>query len=89
MSQAPRWFVAGGTGVAPMLSMLRQMAEFGDAREARLFFGVNTQDELFALDAIEGLKKTLPHLAATLCVWKPALDWTGFRERQLAHSPPR
>ena len=77
-SQAPRWFVAGGTGVAPMLSMLRQMAEFGDAREARLYFGVNTQDELFALDVIEDLKKSLPHHAATLCVWKPTPDWNGF-----------
>ena len=77
-SQAPRWFVAGGTGVAPMLSMLRQMAELGDAREARLFFAVNTQEELFALDAIEELKRTLPNLGATICVWKPDSDWPDF-----------
>lgn len=77
-SQAPRWFIAGGTGVAPMLSMLRQMAEFGDAHECRLFFGVNKQEELFALDAIDDLRKALPHLAVVLCVWKPAQDWNGF-----------
>lgn len=77
-SQAPRWFVAGGTGVAPMLSMLRQMAEFADAREARLFFGVNTQEELFAIDAIEELRKSLPLLNATICVWKPDPGWTGL-----------
>lgn len=77
-SQAPRWFVAGGTGVAPMLSMLRQMAAFGDAREARLFFGVNTQEELFAADAIEELKMTLPRFHTTICVWKPDVGWGGF-----------
>jgi ferredoxin-NADP reductase/ferredoxin len=77
-SQAPRWFVAGGTGVAPVLSMLRQMAEFGDAREARLFFGVNTQDELFATDVVEELSKSLPRLSATHCVWKPGSGWSGY-----------
>jgi NAD(P)H-flavin reductase len=54
------------------------MAEFADAREARLFFGVNTRKELFAIDAIEELKKTLPLLDATICVWKPDPGWTGF-----------
>lgn len=77
-SQAPRWFVAGGTGVAPMLSILRQMAEFGDARECRLFFGVNKEVELFALDAIEELKKALSRLSTTTCVWNPGSDWHGF-----------
>lgn len=77
-SQAPRWFVAGGTGVAPMFSMLRQMAEFGDARACRLFFGVNREDELFALDAIAELRTALPALEATLCVWKPGPGWSGF-----------
>ncbi|MBY6240457.1 2Fe-2S iron-sulfur cluster-binding protein [Methylosinus sp. Sm6] len=77
-SQAPRWFVAGGTGVAPILSMLRQMAELGDARESHLFFGVNTQDELFATDVVEELSKSLPGFGATLCVWRPGPDWSGF-----------
>ncbi|ATQ69033.1 MULTISPECIES: 2Fe-2S iron-sulfur cluster-binding protein [Methylosinus] len=77
-SQAPRWFVAGGTGVAPILSMLRQMAELGDARDARLFFGVNTQDELFATDVVEELSTSLPDFGATLCVWRPGPDWSGF-----------
>ena len=77
-SQAPRWFVAGGTGLAPMLSILRQMAEFGDARECRLFFGVNKEVDLFALDAIEALKKALPRLSTTTCVWNAGPDWHGF-----------
>ena len=77
-SAAPRWFVAGGTGLAPALSMLRQMAEFADQRPCRLFFGVNRVEELFALDAIEALKTALPQLAVTICVWKPEKEWQGF-----------
>jgi len=77
-SAAPCCFLAGGTGLAPVLSMLRQMAEFADARPCRLIFGVNRVDELFALDAIEELKAALPQLSVTLCVWKPEGAWDGF-----------
>ncbi|WP_424362180.1 2Fe-2S iron-sulfur cluster-binding protein [Methylocystis parvus] len=77
-SAAPRWFVAGGTGLAPSLSMLRQMAEFADQRPCRLFFGVNREEELFAIDAIDELKTLLPQLEVMICVWKPATEWQGF-----------
>lgn len=77
-SAAPRWLVVGGTGLAPALSMLRQMAEFADQRACRLFFGVNKVDELFALDAMDELKSALPQLVVTLCVWKPEKEWREF-----------
>lgn len=74
----PRWFVAGGTGLAPMLSMLRRMAEFGEPHPARLFFGVNTEAELFGAEALAELQATLPHLAVQRCVWRPAAAWGEF-----------
>jgi ferredoxin-NADP reductase len=77
-SDAPRWFVAGGTGLAPILSMLRQMARSGDQRRSRLFFGVNIENELFALSAIDELKRALPRLRTTICVWMPGSEWRGF-----------
>jgi Na+-transporting NADH:ubiquinone oxidoreductase subunit NqrF len=45
---SPRWFVAGGTGLSPVLSMLRWMGEMGATQPTRLFFGVNSEQELFA-----------------------------------------
>ncbi|MBP2312650.1 aromatic/alkene monooxygenase hydroxylase FAD-binding subunit MmoC [Azospirillum soli] len=74
----PRWFVAGGTGLAPMLSMLRRMAEWQEPQEARLYFGVSVEAELFALDELERLKAELPKLTVVPCVWKPGAGWTGF-----------
>ncbi|WP_322103606.1 2Fe-2S iron-sulfur cluster binding domain-containing protein [Paraburkholderia sp. J41] len=70
-SLRPRWFVAGGTGLAPVLSMLRRMAEYGETNEARLFFGVNRASELFLLDALRALQVTLPQLRVELCVREP------------------
>ncbi|MDQ3059444.1 MAG: 2Fe-2S iron-sulfur cluster binding domain-containing protein [Pseudomonadota bacterium] len=78
-SMRPRWFVAGGTGLAPVLSMLRRMAEFQEMHEARLFFGVNRESELFSLDELARLKIELPQLKVDVCVWKPEGDWQGFR----------
>ncbi|OJB24525.1 oxidoreductase [Burkholderia ubonensis] len=78
-SLRPRWFVAGGTGLAPILSMLRRMAEYQEMIDARLFFGVNRQSELFMLDALQQLQADMPQLMVDLCVWHPRDDWSGFR----------
>ncbi|MBN3781061.1 2Fe-2S iron-sulfur cluster binding domain-containing protein [Burkholderia sp. Ac-20345] len=78
-SLRPRWFVAGGTGLAPILSMLRRMAEFQEMADARLFFGVNQESELFMLDELARLQADLPQLRVDLCVWLPDEKWGGLR----------
>jgi len=74
----PRRFVAGGTGLAPMLSMLRQMAAFGEMNDAHLYLGVNTEDDLFGQTQLDDLKTLLPNLRIDVCVWKASGGWTGF-----------
>ena len=76
----PRWFVGGGTGVAPLLSMLRRMAEWGDAQPARLYLGCNTEADVFATAEIEALGGALPDFHHEICVWRPETDssWAGF-----------
>lgn len=54
-----RWFVAGGTGLAPILSILRTMVEFNDMTPTILFFGVNTEEELFLLEELRSFTNTL------------------------------
>ncbi|MGU8078124.1 FAD-binding oxidoreductase [Burkholderia pyrrocinia] len=78
-SLRPRWFVAGGTGLAPILSMLRRMAEYQEMADARLFFGVNQETELFMLDELARLQADLPQLQVDLCVWRPGGEWAGLR----------
>ncbi|MEM5425552.1 2Fe-2S iron-sulfur cluster binding domain-containing protein [Paraburkholderia ferrariae] len=81
-SLRPRWFVAGGTGLAPVLSMLRRMAEFGEMNDARLFYGVNRESELFLLDELDALRAALPQLHVELCVREAGDGWQG------SHSTP-
>jgi ferredoxin-NADP reductase/ferredoxin len=73
----PRWFLAGGTGLSPLLSMLRKMAEWGDVQPARLFFGVTRHGEVFAQDEIAALAQALPDFHAETVVWNPDPAWTG------------
>ncbi len=73
----PRWFLAGGTGLSPLLSMLRKMAEWGDPQPARLFFGVTRHGEVFAQDEIAALAEVLPDFHAETVVWNPDPAWTG------------
>lgn len=77
-SLAPRYFVAGGSGLAPVLSMLRWMGEMQAPQPARLYFGVNKEADLFARDELEELKAVLPGLAVELCLWRPEAEGSGF-----------
>lgn len=73
----PRWFLAGGTGLSPLLSMLRKMAEWGEAQPARLFFGVTRHSEVFAQDEIAAISESLPEFRADTVVWNPDPEWAG------------
>lgn len=73
----PRWFIAGGTGLSPLLSMLRRMAEWGDPQQARLFLGVTRHSEVFAQDELAELTALLPDFRADTVVWHPDSAWDG------------
>jgi len=73
----PRWMACGGTGLAPCMSMLRRMAEWGETQEARLILGVNTADEVFAADEMADLRTKLPNLRTVVTVAQPDKTWTG------------
>lgn len=74
----PLLFIAGGTGVAPFISILRRLAEWGEDRDIHLFFGVNQQSELFYQAELQALQQQLPGLAVSVCVWHAEADWQGF-----------
>jgi NAD(P)H-flavin reductase/ferredoxin len=77
-SARPRCLIGGGCGFAPVLSMLRHLAEFQDMQPTTLIFAVNREEELFAAAAILELEAALPMLTVVLSVWHPAGEWCGF-----------
>lgn len=73
----PRWFIGGGTGLAPLLSMVRRMADWQDPQPALLVFGVNEPADVFGIDQLEDVAARLPGFSYDVCAWKPDADWTG------------
>lgn len=77
----PMIFIAGGSGMAPVRSILKTMGEHGSSRSALFFFGAQTQNDLFYLDEMEQLKSVLDNFdfIPTLSKEPMGSDWKGER----------
>ena len=65
----PQVLVAGGTGLAPVLSILDSMRLTGAARSpVHLFFGVSREEDLFYLDELELREFWMPALKVRVSV---------------------
>ncbi|MFE6645314.1 benzoate 1,2-dioxygenase electron transfer component BenC [Nocardioides sp. NPDC057772] len=71
-ARRPVLMLAGGTGLAPVLSMLRQLEVDGCDRGGRLVYGVSTDDDLVKLDEVGELISRLPGFTWDHCVSDPA-----------------
>ncbi|MBU3067856.1 1,6-dihydroxycyclohexa-2,4-diene-1-carboxylate dehydrogenase [Nocardia sp. NEAU-G5] len=63
--------LAGGTGLAPVLSILRAMRASGTSRPAHLIYGVSTDDDLVELDTLAELASGLDGFTWDYCVSAP------------------
>lgn len=68
----PRLFVAGGTGVAPFLSMLRSMSAQARELPTTVLIGARTPGHLFGVEELESLRRDLPHVDLKLAVEQDA-----------------
>jgi propane monooxygenase reductase subunit len=68
-------FVGGGAGMAPILALLRSMAERGINRRAVFYYGARTRKDLCFEDELRALEAALPNFR-----YVPALseeEWEG------------
>ncbi|WP_068273180.1 benzoate 1,2-dioxygenase electron transfer component BenC [Aldersonia kunmingensis] len=68
----PILMLAGGTGLAPILAMLRTLRAGSSTRKVHLVYGVSSDIDLVAVDEIERLAADLPGLTWDYCVSDPA-----------------
>ncbi|HEX2074922.1 MAG TPA: benzoate 1,2-dioxygenase electron transfer component BenC [Geodermatophilus sp.] len=71
-SDAPLLLLAGGTGLAPVLSILRTLEAQGSSRPMHLVYGVTTDDDLVETDTIQQLADSVHGLTWDYCVADPA-----------------
>ena len=72
-SDAELVFVGGGAGMAPILSLLRSMAERGIHRTATFFYGARTQGDLCFEEELGAIAEKLPNFT-----YVPALSHEGW-----------
>lgn len=81
-ADAPLVLVAGGSGLAPVLSVLAAAANAGVTRDAVFLFGARTQADLYKLDAIEAIAARWAgsfRFVPVLSHEPPDSGWTGAR----------
>jgi len=69
-------FIAGGVGIAPVMSMLRTLADHGDKRPLHLIYGNASWERVIFREEIESLKGTL-NLRVVHVLSEPPPGWTG------------
>ncbi|MBN1835794.1 MAG: oxidoreductase, partial [Spirochaetales bacterium] len=72
-------FIAGGSGNAPIKSILLSMAEKGINRKATYFFGAVSKRDLFLVEEMRELEEKLPNFRYVPALSRPAPEdnWTG------------
>jgi len=70
--QRPLLLLAGGTGLAPFLSMLEVLARGGSQQTIHLIYGVTRDLDLVLVDALEAYRARLPHFSYATVVADPA-----------------
>lgn len=70
--------IAGGVGVAPMLSILREMQLREDPRKALLIYGNRTEEQIVFRDELDALSDA-GDLEVIHVLHEPPHDWTGKR----------
>jgi benzoate/toluate 1,2-dioxygenase reductase subunit len=71
-ARRPMLFIAGGTGISPILSMLEVLGEEGARGHAvSLIYGVHDAADLVEMERIEALQKVIPEFTVTTTVSGP------------------
>ena len=72
-------FVATGTGIAPIRSMLHSLASEKSARRITLFWGLRSRADLYYQEELAGLAERLPAFSHVTTLSRPDEAWQGSR----------
>jgi len=75
--------VAIGTGLAPIMSILRHMRDEQIDRKVTFYFGSRTRSDLYMMDELYDLEEALPNFKLRVCLSRPtkACNWDGDEGR--------
>jgi CDP-4-dehydro-6-deoxyglucose reductase len=78
-SDAPMLLVGGGTGLAPLKSILRHVIENDLQRRMTLYWGVRSERDLYAHGELQELVRRAPAFRYEAVLSEPSAAWAGRR----------
>ncbi|MCK9547302.1 MAG: FAD-binding oxidoreductase, partial [Sphaerochaeta sp.] len=78
-TDTPVIFIAGGSGMAPIKSILLDMEKSQNPRPAQYFFGARSKRDLFLLDEMKALETSIPNFTFIPALSEPLEEdnWEG------------
>jgi CDP-4-dehydro-6-deoxyglucose reductase len=74
----PMLLIGGGTGIAPLLSILRHVIENGIERDMLLYWGVRSEQDLYAHGTLEALSREAASLRYAPVLSEASPGWPGL-----------
>ncbi|MGC9422039.1 MOSC N-terminal beta barrel domain-containing protein [Vibrio sp.] len=85
-SYQPLLLLSAGSGVTPMLSMIRYLADQGQLKDVVFYHQCRTVNDIPVREELEQLKRTYPGFKMMICLTQPPIDWFGLKGRlSLSH----
>lgn len=82
----PLLLLSAGSGVTPMLSMLRYLADHDQIRDVVFYHQCRSEEDIPCRKELEQLNRENEGLKVILSLTRPAVDWFGLRDRlSLSH----
>lgn len=85
-----RTYVATGSGLAPIISMLRTaLEEYGHKSKMYLLFGLRHKENIFYQTELEELASKYPNFTFNITLSQPTENWSGVSGRVSVHLPKK
>jgi ferredoxin-NADP reductase len=79
--EGPLLLVGGGSGLVPLMAMLRHHRDVGSTSDARLLLSVRSAEDILYRDELEGFGQDSVSINVTLTRGAPPEGWTGLTGR--------
>ncbi|MCG3733026.1 hybrid-cluster NAD(P)-dependent oxidoreductase [Vibrio cincinnatiensis] len=85
-SYQPLLLLSAGSGVTPMLSMIRYLADQDQLHDVVFYHQCRTVNDIPVREELDELKRTYPGFKMMICLTQPPIDWFGLKGRlSLSH----